>query len=228
MDLADLLIDASVDTSRPRRSAMLGTASLDDYYDTVLQACLPGQDGQFIIRTTLNFAIQQLATRSRVDAAGEVYLQIGSLDASDLAAGLIQSMPHTIVQWVPGFTGITAGQTAESVDAVRARLPDDGMAHRCVITDESWSAVLGQARPGSLGLVCVFSDRITSELEPCVAQARARTRAAGRVVVFEVLTGARRPTLFDAPDFSGRYMLDGEGVVRILAITLLSGQARHD
>lgn len=224
MDLIDVLIDVSMETRDNDVVVSLGNTALDAYYDDLFERYLAGHAGQKLVRATLNFVLQQLATRSRADRTRERYLQIGSFNPADLAAGLLQAMPQTQVQWVPGFTDITAAETDEVVDAVRTELPPDGMPHEVAITSQDWQTLAHDAAPGTYGLIAVFSERNIRELADHVAVLRRLLNPRGRVIVFETLTGGRRPTELPGPDFAGRYLMTGAGTTRTISIAVLPAE----
>jgi len=228
MDLIELLSEATIDSRRAARPVQLGNPTLDRYYTDLFPQALPGSDGQHLLQAALNFSVQQLATRSRVSPEREQFVQVGSLAPSDFAAGLINAMPHTKAYWAPGFTSVTAAQTEDVTVKLRERVAADAMPEHVGISDQPWRDCLGSFPPGALGLVVVMSDRVAGELVPCVDLARSRVHSAGRVLVCEALLGARRPTALASPEFVGRFFMLGDGPVRTLAITVLSGAHRHD
>jgi hypothetical protein len=122
---------------------------------------------------------------------------------------------------VPGFTDVTAADVAEVVDQVRPLLPVDGLPLHLTITSDDWRSIATKAKLGSYGLIAVFSDRNVRTLADHVAQLRRLLNPRGRLVLFEALSGGRRPTDVEGPDFVGRYFMSGEGPVRTLAITVL-------
>jgi hypothetical protein len=228
MDLIDVLTDATVESGDNDLVVTLGYAALDTYYDELHARFLPRQSGQKLVRTALNFAVQQLATRSRVSRERERFLQLGGFDAADLAASLLGGMPHTMVQWVPGFTSVSAADAAEVVDDVRAMLPEDGMPHQIAITSQDWRELVSTARAGAYGLIAVFSDRNTQVMAECVAALRRLLHQDGRVLVFEALSGGRRPTEFPGPDFVGRYFMAGSGPIRTMSVAVLPAQRAEE
>ncbi len=228
MDLIDVLIDAKVDSRDTVNPVSLGNRALDHYYTELFARALPEYQGQFLMRAVLNFAVQQLATRSRVARESEQFLQIGSLDACDFAAALLGAMPHQLAHWVPGFTAVDAAETADVVEQARAWLAPDALPDVFTATSQPWTDRLAGFRAGAIGLAVVVCDRISDELADCVARTRKVVHAQGRVIVCEALLGARRPTVFGAPDFAGRYLMLGSGPMRTLAITVLPGSHVHD
>jgi len=228
MDLVDVLIEASVETRESDFALSLGNAALDAYYSDLFRRYLPEEPGQALARVALNFMLQQLATRSRADREHERFLQIGSFDAADLAAGLLQAMPQTIVEWMPGFTAVTVAETSEVVDRIRPLLPEDGMPQDLTISSTDWRERALVAPLASYGLICVFSDRNIRHLADHIASLRRLLNARGRVVVFEALTGGRRPTDFANPDFVGRYFMTGPGLTRTMSIAVLPALSGPD
>jgi hypothetical protein len=228
MDVIDLLVDATVDSRDEARPVSLGNRALDAYYLELFSRVLPAHVGQFLMRAVLNFSVQQLATRSRVAREREQFLQIGSLDACDFAAGLLNAMPHTIAHWVPGFTSVDASQTADVVEHARPFLPPDGLPNQFTITSQPWQDRLASLAAGTIGLAVVVCDRISDDFAACVAASRARVHQNGRVIACEALLGARRPTAFGTSDFAGRYLMLGAGPMRTLAITVLPGHHVDD
>lgn len=227
MDLVDVLIDASVESAGASFRTVLGTPALDAYYAELHGRLLPGLEGQRMVRVSLHFAVQQMAARSDADPSGERVLQIGALDACDLAAGLLDAMPHTRVQWVPGFSDVTAADVADIVELVRPRLPPDGLPVHLSITSDDWQSVVDAAETGSHGLITVFSDRNIRDMTEHVARMRRLLNPRGRLVLFEALSGGRRPTDIAGPDFVGRYFMSGDGPVRTLAVTVLPAPAQE-
>ncbi len=221
MDLVDLLMEASIESRDNDLVVRLGHNALDAYFDDLQQRFLPGWGGQRMVLASLNFAMQQLATRSRNPErrASERYLQLGGFEAMDLAAAMAGAMPHTIVDWVPGFTDTNAEMVHEAVEATRVLLPADAMPRDVTIADVDWQDLLPLA--GNFGVIALFSDRRTPDLEACVAGLRSMVNVGGRVVVFESLSGGRRPTNFADPDFAGRYLMGGEPPLRTLCISIL-------
>lgn len=214
MDLVEVLLEASVRHQNGGVAVSLGNSALDAYYTDLFATMLPGQAGQKLIWASLNFILQQLATRSRADRERERYLQIGSFDAADLAAGLIQAMPQTLVQWVPGFTDITPDSCEAVVETIRARLPADGLAHEVSISGRDWREI-----GGVFGQITLFADRPVPELARHAAGLRRLLNPSGRVVMFEALSAGQHPTAFADPQFAGRYLASGP--VDTIAITVL-------
>ncbi len=221
MDLVDVLIDASVESSGQSFLTVLGTPAVESYYADLHQRYLPDTNGQKMVRVALHFAVQQLATRSYADPAHERVLQIGGLDPCDLTAGVLDVVPHTRVQWVPGFSDVTAAETAGVLERTRLRLPTDGLPLQLAITSDDWRTLAARAEPRSYGLIAVFSDRNIRDMAACVADLRRLLNPRGRLVLFEALSGGRRPTDIDGMDFVGRYFMSGPGQVRTLAITVV-------
>ena len=92
MDLRNLLVIC------PEAAA---TTALRIYFQQIFQV-LPPAPERARLRSALNFAVQQLATQSRVDPGHRRFLIAGDFLAHDLAAALIEAMPHTQVAWQPG------------------------------------------------------------------------------------------------------------------------------
>jgi hypothetical protein len=227
MDLVDVLIDASVESSGQSFLTILGTPALETYYLDLHERYLPDSSGQKMVRVASHFAIQQLATRSYLQPATERVLQIGALDACDLAAGLLDVVPHTRVTWVPGFSDVTAAQTADVVERARVLLPPDGLPLQLAITSDDWRTVAANAEPDSHGLIAVFSDRNIRDMAACVTDLRRLLNPRGRLLLFEALSGGRRPTEIEGVDFVGRYFMSGSGPVRTLAITVVPAPTRE-
>lgn len=204
----------------PSGIAAESRAALDAYYDDLFARFLPSRSGNKLVRISLNFGLQQLATRSRVARERERCLILGGFDPSDLASGLLNAMPQTMVQWARGFTRVMAAEVAEIVDEVRALLPQDGMPHDVVITNDDWSSV--PAVPGTYGLIVVFADADQPVTTGCIAKLRRLVHENGQVLVFEALVESRQPTQFLSPVFVGRYGIGGpdpEGAISVSVLT---------
>ena len=227
MDLVDVLIDARVTADGAGFRTVLGTPALERYYVDLHARYMPEHTGERMVRVALHFAVQQLATRSYARPEQERALLIGGFSACDLAAALLDTVPHTRVQWVPGFSDVTAADASRVIEVVRTRLPADGLPRHLDISDQSWQTLAAGEPDGSYGLITLFSDRNIKTLVECVAELRRLLNPRGRVVVFEALSGGRRPTDFAAPDFAGRYFMSGSGPVRTLAITVLPALVRE-
>jgi hypothetical protein len=143
------------------RTDDLGHPTLQRYYSGIFASYLPSAryDGAFRVRAALNFGVQQLATRSRMNRAGERYLQIGGNAADDLAAALIHAMPHTDVNWRPGRCGPDEDAVREAVAALRAQLPPDGMPENIRFADDAFP-------DGCFGLIAVFGHADLAALGP--------------------------------------------------------------
>ena len=146
----------------------LGHPALQRYYSGIFASYLPeaAYDGAFRVRAALNFGVQQLATRSRLNRARERYLQIGGNAADDLAAAMIHAMPHTDVNWRPGRSGPDEAAVRAALATLRAQLPPDGMPENIRFADDVFPE-------GCFGLIAVFGDVDFAALEPLLnAQGR--------------------------------------------------------
>jgi hypothetical protein len=140
MDLATVLADGTDG---------LGHPTLERYFRDIFASFLPSDPypGVFRVRAALNFGMQQLATRSRLNRAGDRYFQCGGFHASDLAAALVGTMPHTDVNW----NGLDVAGTEAAIAALRARLPADAMPEIVRVNEV-------EPPVGCFGLVVVFAD----------------------------------------------------------------------
>lgn len=152
MDLASVLLAGTDD---------LGHSTLQRYYAGIFASYLPvgAYEGAFRVRAALNFGIQQLATRSRLNRARERYLHIGGNAADDLAAAMIHAMPHTDVNWRPGASGPDEPAMRAALAALRAQLPPDGMPENIRFADD-------EMPHGCFGLIAVFGAADLSALRP--------------------------------------------------------------
>jgi hypothetical protein len=160
----------------------LGHFTLHRYFAGIFASYLPQEsyEGAFRVRAALNFGVQQLATRSRMNRAGERYLQIGGNAADDLAASLIHAMPHTDVNWRPGASGPDEDAVRAALSALRAQLPPDGMPENIRFADDTFPE-------GCFGLIAVFGEADLGGLGPLL-------NAQGRILHIEGST----MTLHDA------------------------------
>lgn len=151
----------------------LGSSPLERYFRDIFALYCPPlpYEGAFRVRAALNVGVQQLATRSRMNRAGERYLQVGGFDAWDLPAALIEAMAHTDVNWVSA--GADRGATEAALAALRGRLAADAMPE-IVRVDEADPPV------ACFGLIAVFSERPV-DLAPFVPL----LNPAGRIVVVQ-------------------------------------------
>jgi hypothetical protein len=134
----------------------LGHDTLARYYRGLFGRYLPdsGYAGCFRVRAALNFGVQQLATRSRVSPGSERYLQVGGYAAHDLAAALIEAMPHTRVVFVMPAPG-----TQIALIGLREVLGADAMPD---VIDVATSCML----EGVFGLIAIFAEGAMPTLEP--------------------------------------------------------------
>lgn len=107
----------------------LGSAALARYFSDIFSLYLPPScyPGAFRVRASLNTGVQQLATRSRVDRAHERFLQVGGFAGDDLAAALVEAMPHTDIDWQAGDTGPSAADILAVLSDLRRQLAQDAM-----------------------------------------------------------------------------------------------------
>ncbi len=152
MDLSSVLLTRTDD---------LGHPALHRYYTGIFALHLAAEtyEGAFRVRAALNFGVQQLATRSRINRAGERYLQIGGNAADDLAASLIHAMPHTDVNWQPGASGPDEQSVRAALTTLRAELPPDGMPENIRFADDNLPVAC-------FGLIAVFGLADLATLRP--------------------------------------------------------------
>jgi len=146
MDLATVLADGTDG---------LGHPSLERYFRDIFASYLPSDPypGAFRVWAALNFGVQQLATRSRINRARERYFQFGGFHATALAAALIEAKPHTDVNW----SGADVAGTDAAIAALRARMPGDAMPEIVRVNE-------AEPPRASFGLVVVFADGLVPEL----------------------------------------------------------------
>lgn len=172
MDLSELIADGT---------AGLGHATLARYYRGLFSRYLPdsGYAGCFRVRAALNFGVQQLATRSRVSPSSERYLQVGGYAAHDLAAALVEAMPHTrvvVVEPAPGTEiALTGLREVLGVDA----MPDAiDVARSCQLE-------------GVFGFIAVLAEGAMPGLEPW----RRWLNPAGKILLVHRVDAWSEPSL---------------------------------
>ncbi len=156
-DAADVLYSPrQVDYLSQIESTSLGNPGLDKYYADIFGRMIAPLGGTYLLHVILNFALQQLATRSRASRDTEGYLQIGSFTESDFAAALVNSMPQTETVWLPGCGQIGTSMTRDGVDTVKAKLPADGMSEHCFVLDQNWPAFFSSPPRVKFGFIAII------------------------------------------------------------------------
>lgn len=131
----------------------LGSNSLNHYYSELFSNKLTSPVEGYLSKVFLNFAVQQLATRSYVDSQNHRYLQVGSFYDDDFAAALIGGMPHTQAFFLSGG-GAGAG-VENALEKTRRELAGDDMASAIVLPDmnDGWLHSQPDASFGSISLL---------------------------------------------------------------------------
>ena len=178
-----------------------GNATMDAYLRRLFGLQHPVLGGAYPVQVLIHAALQQLSLRSRTDREHQAFLMLGGFSAEDLAAGLINSMPQTLVYWAPLPDGPQPGEVRQAVARQRAGLPADGMCERIVCLDDA-AGLPGELGARRCGSVVIASPGPLPRIDPWMGYLDARCsviRASGTAMPSPLGWTTRREATLSPP-----------------------------
>lgn len=162
----------------------LGSIAFNKYYRKLFSGSIRCSSARYLSKVFLNFAVQQLATRSYVNPQNERYLQVGSFRDDDFAAALVGGMPHTRAFYL-GEWGSGSNSGAQDVlNRTRSELACDDLASAEIVVArvDEW---LGSQPDASFGAICLVGAAGAVALKNCVDEFGRLLNPGGRLLILQ-------------------------------------------